>query len=372
MIIKNYLVNDMYEAMVLIKQELGNDAVIVSKREVRQKGVMGIFKAKMLEVTAATEGVSKGNGIIKKQMASQESPPSFGEAIYEGNNSIEQEVKEIKEIIEKLVNKEQQIEKNKDITSVKDMLVEMDLHRVVIEDFQNYLNTYEYNVGNPLDKETADKEAVRSFIKEGIDKKINLSNREGRIRAFIGPTGVGKTTTIAKLVSKEALLNNKSIGLITIDTYRIGAVEQLKIYANILEIPLKTVYSPNDLHDAIESFQDKDLIFIDSMGRNHKNTYQLNEIKTYLEKIEGITYLVLSLGLKNIDFVKTLKNYNKIGFDSIILTKLDETYYAGNILNTGYFTDKPISYICKGQTVPDDIEEGNKEDLAGYIWGDMK
>ncbi|MFA5527335.1 MAG: flagellar biosynthesis protein FlhF [Peptostreptococcales bacterium] len=370
MIIKNYLVQDMYEAMVLIKQELGNDAVIVSKREVRQKGITGLFKAKMIEVTAATEGVVQGNGIVKKQLPSQESATSLEEAIYDGN-SMRQEVKEIKDIIERLVNKEQE-EKNKDITSIKDMLVKMDLHSIVIQDFEKFFKDSEWEEGNFPDQKTAEKEAVKRFIEEGIEKKINISNKGGRIRTFIGPTGVGKTTTIAKLISNEVLQNNKSIGLITIDTYRIGAVEQLKIYANILGVPFKTVFSPDELPDAIQSFEDKDLIFIDSTGRNHKNAFQLNEIKTYLEKMDGTTYLVLSLGLKNTDFVRTLENYGKIGFDSIILTKLDETYNGGNILNTGYFTDKPISYICKGQIVPDDIEEAHKDNLADYIWGEMK
>lgn len=410
MIIKNYIVNDMYEAMVLIKQELGNDAVIVSKREIRQKGPLGFFRKKKLEVTAATDVVAKpSNGITKKiDTQTQKSSPvaavpptpvsppvhTPAPAPIQPNNSVpahaevaasiqsgpqsmikkqmdselKEEVQQIKGIVEKLIQQNDTVADQKDsLELIKEQMLEMDLHSAVIKDFESYCKDKGVN------NEDINKALLDRFIQDRFNNKVNVSDVGGRIRTFIGPTGVGKTTTIAKLASNEALVNQKDIGLITIDTYRIGAVEQLKIYANILGIPVKVVFSPEDLPEAIEYFSDKDLIYIDSTGRSHKNIHQLNELKSYLEQCDSIkTYLVLSMVTKNIDFVKTIENYKKIGFDSLVLTKFDETYSTGNILNAGYFTEKPISYICKGQVVPDDIENASKDTLLNYIWGESK
>lgn len=430
----------MYEAMVLIKQELGNDAVIVSKREIRQKGAFGIFKKKMLEVTAAIDVVARPtNGITKKtntqlqearaQIAAasavQTTPapqalapqptqapapqpvqvptpqqtqpaaplqaqtpvtPLVQTAVSQSvqtptvsvkaaqtmkqseDSELKEEMQQIKGIVEKLMQKSDTTpEKRENVDLIKEQMIEMDLHNKVIHDFESYCEDRSENLEN------INEALLDQFIRDRFEEKVNVEDVGGRIRTFIGPTGVGKTTTIAKLASNEALVNQKSIGLITIDTYRIGAVEQLKIYANILGIPVKVVFSPEDLPEAIEYFSDKDLIYIDSTGRSHKNIHQLNEIKSYLEQCESMkTYLVLSMVTKNIDFIKTIENYKKIGFDSLILTKVDETYSAGNILNAGYFTERPISYICKGQVVPDDIENASKDTLLKYIWGESK
>jgi flagellar biosynthesis protein FlhF len=370
MIIKNYVVNDMYEAMVLIKKELGNDAVIVSKREVRQKGITGLFRKKKLEVTAATEVLSQnGNGIAKRN--SYSSPPQEvikEVAVHQENRATEElkeEMQQIRSIVQMLVEKSGQCSEKPKTATNKDIMMEMDFHPVVIDDFDSYCRE------KSLNPDTLDNNALTEFVKDRFDKKVKVENVGGRIKTFIGPTGVGKTTTIAKLASNEALVNQKKIGLITIDTYRIGAVEQLKIYANILGVPVKVVFSPEDLPEAIEQFNDKDLIFIDSTGRSHKNIHQLNELKTYLEQCNNLkVFLVASMVTKNIDFIRSIENYKKVGFDSLILTKFDETYSAGNILNAGYFTDKPISFICKGQVVPDDIENAQKETLLKYIWGE--
>lgn len=376
MIIKNYVVNDMYEAMVLIKQELGNEAVIISKREVRQKGFTGLFRRKMLEVTAATEVASKiGNGIVKKTNSISPVPQqevmreiaAVGQIESKTTEDLKEEMQQIKSIVQKLIEKSDIPTEKANIDEIKNLMIEMDFHIAVINDFEQYC------IEKSIKFDSVDKSILIDFIEDRFEKKVKAMDVGGRIKTFIGPTGVGKTTTIAKIVSNEALVNQRSIGLITIDTYRIGAVEQLKIYANILGIPVKVVFSPEDLPEAIEYFKDKDLIFIDTTGRSHKNIHQLNELKSYLELCEDMKiYLVASMVTKNTDFVKTIENYKKINFDSIILTKFDETYSNGNILNVAYFTDKPISFICKGQVVPDDIENATKDILHKYVWGEEK
>ena len=218
------------------------------------------------------------------------------------------------------------------------------------------------------------KMTLYEFVKDKVTEKIFECNENdlGRIRMFIGPTGVGKTTSIAKLASRECLNNHRSVGLITVDTYRIGAIEQLKIYANILDIPIKVVFSATEIGDAIREFDDKDLIFIDSTGRSQKNIGQLIELEEYIKDFKDVhKYLVLSMTTKNTDFVKIIRSYKKIGFNSLLLTKFDETYSFGNILNTTYVTDRPISYISTGQNVPDDIEAASKDKIFKYIWGEI-
>lgn len=371
MIIKNYLVNDMYEAMVVIKQELGSEAVIVSKRLVRQKGLGGLFKKKMIEVTAAVDhSVSSSTGIVKKtETVPREDKARLmaQNAANSANEELKSEVQQIKDLVMTLMEKSDQNNGKENLNIIKQLMVDMDFNSLVIADFEQYCKDHS------IEAERINKNVLVDFVYDRFTNKIKTMDVGGRIRTFIGPTGVGKTTTIAKLASNESLVNHKNIGLITIDTYRIGAVEQLKIYANILDIPIKVVFAPEDLPEAIEQFNDKDLIFIDSTGRSHKNIHQLNELKTYFDQCENMkTYLVLSMVTKNVDFIKTIQNYKKVCFDSLILTKVDETYSFGNILNTGYYTDKPISYICKGQVVPNDIEKATKETLIKYIWGETK
>lgn len=359
----------MYEAMILIKQELGNDAVIVSKREVKQKGLIGFFKKKMLEVTAATESTARSNNGIEKKTNAFSEQVKKETAVQSVENKatedLKQEMQHIKNIVEQLMEKTDITSEKANLEVMKHLMGEMDFHATVIADFEAYCKE------KAISTDEIDKDVLTDFIELRFDEKVKAMDVGGRIRTFIGPTGVGKTTTIAKIVSNETLVNQKKIGLITIDTYRIGAVEQLKIYANILGIPVKVVFSPEDLPDAIEKFKDKDLIFIDSTGRSHKNIHQLNELKAYLDQCQdNKVYLVASMVTKNIDFVRSIENYKKIGFDGLVLTKFDETYSAGNILNAAYTTDKPISYICKGQVVPDDIENATKESLLKYIWGE--
>ncbi len=362
----------MYEAMVLIKQELGGDAVIVSKRPVKSPGVFGFLKPKKLEVTAAIENSPRG--ITKKSdslevanIVSRETREIVANQIDNANEELKSEVGELRTMIQQLIEKANSVDSKENMSIMKEIMIEMDFHHHVVADFERYCQE------KGFEQASITKQVLSDFINDRFNAKVKTRDASGRIRAFVGPTGVGKTTTIAKLASQETLLNGKSVGLITIDTYRIGAVEQLKIYANILDIPIKVVFAPEDLPAAIASFDDKDLIFIDSTGRSHKNMHQLNELKAYFDQFDNLeTYLVLSMVTKNIDFIKTIENYRKMAFDYIILTKFDETYSFGNILNLGYFTDKPISYIAKGQVVPDDIERPSLDALLKQIWGEVK
>lgn len=205
---------------------------------------------------------------------------------------------------------------------------------------------------------------------ETVDVDLSKTEKTKYI-VFIGPTGVGKTTTIAKLSSNFVLNHNLSVGLITADTYRIAAVEQLKTYADILGIDVGVVYNASDLKYSIQHMSKvKDLILIDTAGRSHKNEENLRELGELVACVpEGEKYLVLSLTTKYEDLLNIIGKHSTIADFKIIFTKLDETTCLGSILNICYTTGKKISYITYGQNVPEDIEVIQPEKIAKVLLG---
>ena len=190
---------------------------------------------------------------------------------------------------------------------------------------------------------------------------------------FIGPTGVGKTTTIAKLASKFRLDEKKKVALLTADTYRIAAAEQLRTYANILEVPFRVVYSEEELGKAVEDFKEYDYILIDTAGHSHQNNEQKENmcklIGTLDEKIEKEIYLVLSATTKYRDLRSIADSYKGIADYKLIFTKLDETTTLGSLLNMRLYTGASLSYVTCGQNVPDDMEEFNPQKTVKRLLG---
>ena len=205
---------------------------------------------------------------------------------------------------------------------------------------------------------------------EIVDLDLSKTQKTKYI-VFIGPTGVGKTTTIAKLSSDFIINHNLSVGLITADTYRIAAVEQLKTYADILGIDVGVVYNANDLKHSIQHMSKvKDLILIDTAGRSHKNEENLRELGELMACVpDSEKYLVLSLTTKYEDLINIIGKHSTIADFKIIFTKLDETTCVGSILNICYTTGKKISYITYGQNVPEDIEVIQPEKIAKVLLG---
>jgi flagellar biosynthesis protein FlhF len=186
--------------------------------------------------------------------------------------------------------------------------------------------------------------------------------------AFVGPTGVGKTTTLAKLATRAKLIDCKNVAIISADTFRIAAVEQLKTFANIAEIPFKVVYSSEDIKNAISEFSAMDHIFIDTTGRSQKDAESLKDIKNMLSSVEpGEVHLVLSVTTKYKDILDILEKFKGLFINRLIFTKLDETTTLGAIFNVVEKIRKPISYVTYGQNVPDDFEPADARKLAKMI-----
>ena len=188
--------------------------------------------------------------------------------------------------------------------------------------------------------------------------EIEKQNVTGPVKiALIGPTGIGKTTTLAKLAAMSIFEANLNVGLLTADTYRIAAVEQLRTYANILNIPLEVVYNLKDIGLAVQGFQDKDIIYIDTVGRSQYNKQQISELKQALQENTDITpCLVISANITFKEAVQIINNFSVNNLENVIFTKLDETFDTSIIFNVAYtYPNLKVAYITNGQNVPEDI-----------------
>ncbi len=186
--------------------------------------------------------------------------------------------------------------------------------------------------------------------------------------ALIGPTGVGKTTTLAKIAASYLTAHSHSIALITIDTYRIAAVEQLKVYGEIMHLPVDVVITPDQLKRAIEKHQDKDLILIDTAGRSPRDTFCIAELTTFLSPELNIDkHLVLSATTREVELLNTIERFNSLGISNTIFTKIDECSNLGVLLNIMIQNDNPLSYVTNGQRVPEDLVEISENRVAELI-----
>jgi flagellar biosynthesis protein FlhF len=211
------------------------------------------------------------------------------------------------------------------------------------------------------------------ILRFGQPKTINLSGTKPHVLFFIGPTGVGKTTTIAKIASKYKMEFDKKVAFISADTYRIAATEQLQVYANILDAPMAIVYSSDELNDTIEKFAGYDLVFVDTAGFSHKNETQRKDMKRLLqgvsEEYSKEVYLVLSATTKYKDLVDIVDIYKELADYKLIFTKLDETSTCGNLLNIKLYSGADLSYMTTGQNVPDDIEVFDTQKIVKLLLG---
>ncbi|MDN5346764.1 MAG: flagellar biosynthesis protein FlhF [Clostridia bacterium] len=337
--IKRYLVNNMQEAYLAIRRDLGPEAVIVSSRQVRQPGWRGFFLPRRLEVTAAVDTVGQ-----------KETPAEEG---------LRRELAEIKAVLKQL--SLPAVNNSKDaLQAWRSQLLGQELLPELVDKLLEGL-------------ENASSEVLGQVIKArlaGVVTPAPSSFPERKTTlAFIGPTGVGKTTTLAKLAARFSLFGRRRAGILTLDTYRIGAVDQLKIYAEIMGLPLEVAMTPRDVKQALEKLAGCEVLLVDTAGRPSGNVSQLAETKGFLDLIQPeITFLVLSCTTRWRDVRKVLEDFRRIGYNQLIFTKIDETTCPGLILSAAYTTGLPVAYVTNGQNVPDDLMETDPYQLADLIW----
>ncbi|MBE6044747.1 MULTISPECIES: flagellar biosynthesis protein FlhF [Clostridium] len=369
MIVKKYVVTSMNEAMDRIRQELGKDAIIISQRKIKRPGLRGLFSPKILEVTAAVdskksdidENMKNSIDAIKKVM--EKKSPSTKDKVYDEKYFPKDEIlAEMQQMKEMIANISQTAITTTDLNKSKlyKTLEESGLNERVIKKILTRVRD--------MDESIEEEEKVKIAIEDMIN--ISHSNMEGPV-VFVGPTGVGKTTTIAKIAGKLALIEKKKVGLITVDTYRIGAVEQLSTYADIMSIPFEAVFSVKEMGSALESMKDCEVILIDTTGRNSKNAMQIAELNSFVQKANSKNiYMVISSTTKNKDIDAILQGYKVLNFNNVIITKLDETTTYGSILNILDSAEKPLSFVTTGQNVPDDFKELTAEEISRLILGE--
>ncbi|MGO8690757.1 MAG: GTP-binding protein, partial [Thermoguttaceae bacterium] len=199
---------------------------------------------------------------------------------------------------------------------------------------------------------------------------IRLTPGRRRLVALVGPTGVGKTTTIAKLAAHYRLREKRRVGLITVDTYRIAAVEQLRTYADIIDLPMQVVSTPREMREAVQRMDDLDLILLDTAGRSPKDEVRIQELRAFVTEADADEiHLVLSAMTGERTLQQTAERFAAVGTTALILTKLDEASSLGNVLSVLRFSKLPLSYLTNGQNVPDDIESAQAQRLARLILG---
>jgi flagellar biosynthesis protein FlhF len=198
---------------------------------------------------------------------------------------------------------------------------------------------------------------------------VKTGGKGSKVAAFVGPTGVGKTTTVAKLAAELSLNQKKEVALLTLDTYRIAAVEQLKVYSNIIDIPISVARDREEFHDALQLYGDKDIVLIDTAGRSRKDEKQMKELMDYLSgDIPVEVHLVLSSTDQEEILFSNIKRFHPLSVNSLIFTKIDEANSFGMLFNIAVKTNKPISYFTTGQKVPEDIEVATAEKTVDLIF----
>jgi len=432
--VKRYVVDTMPDALQKIRSDLGKDAVILNTKEIRSGGFLGMFSKKRIEVIAATDASAPpppkppasagaqpaprpGAGTV--QPASQQlfsaytrpHPPSEGRTEPKAaeqlsfpevpdvlpapqapkpqpapkaaeaapasqppaepmrEDAVLAELKQMKTYMQKLsAHSLQPAMPDPVIERLKERLAGQELNAQLIEELCAKLT------------EEADGEALTEEQARGLAKHHLLDYfpiRSGKAIAgdtkvvhFVGPTGVGKTTTIAKLAAEQVLKYHRKVGFITSDTYRIAAVEQLRTYATILNVPLEVVFSPQDLPKAFEQLKDRDIIFMDTAGRNFRNEMYVSELNSLLHAGgKSETFLVLSLTTKYKDMKAIADNFSKFKLDKVLFTKMDETDSYGAVVNLVHDFQLQLSYVTNGQSVPDDISELSEQHIVDLLLG---
>ena len=410
--VKKYIVDSMPDALQKIRSDLGKDAVILNTKEIRIGGFLGLFSKKKIEVIAATDtqtSSAKAKPLIKpvikattktastanilnqiSSVAVLDEPlpyvpdvimnhmppitvsPITNEREIPKDDAVLTEIRQMKEMMNRLASRTPQsnVGIHPILLALQEQLIGQEVSLLIVQQTLEHVQEDLESSGEELNRAN-----VYAIAREYLLKLITTNSSkhiapDTKVVHFVGPTGVGKTTTIAKIAAEQVLKHHRKVGFITSDTYRIAAIEQLKTYATILNIPLEVVFSPQDLNKAFLQLKDSDVIFMDTAGRNFRNEMYVSELHSLMQgKGKSETFLVLSLTTKYKDMKVITENFSKFNLDKVLFTKMDETDSYGSIVNLLHDFPLNLSFVTNGQNVPDDITVADEHTIIDLIMG---
>ena len=369
--IKKFAARDMADAMRQIRRELGPEAIIFHQRQHRDGGFWKTFKRPGVEVLAAIDTDIPATSPPARpeiQPARHRRAPADSRALLD----IQRTVGEVHDAIARLEN---MTELPSQVSHFGDHLAGF-YHQLLHQEVTRELA---YDIVHQVFKELSpqalkNEPTVRSQVKAQMERQIRIIGPlrvvpgETRTIFIIGPTGVGKTTTLAKLGASFALNEQRRVALLTTDTYRIAAIPQLRTYGEIMGLTLDVAYSPSELQDLVLRHQDKDIVLVDTPGRSQHNQPMLEGMAEFIREVPSRTlYLALSAASKYRDMLDAVSHSGTVPIDGIIITKIDETVSFGPILNLASEVGRPFTYYTNGQDVPADIQVADARRLVDLI-----
>jgi flagellar biosynthesis protein FlhF len=390
--IKRYEAPTIQEALVKVKRDLGPEAVILYTKTFRKGGVLGLFGRPMAEITAgvdlnllddiskrksqqqiSTEGVDHPDRIwVKKNEAVGVHPPSNSIELNRTKaKTLQRELNEMKASSFVHVSRDPNRGDSSALLSEGFVRLKKKFAKQEVEDFLIQKMVREM-IAERVDPERGSE--VFSWVHGFVSSTLKVAqtspgSKYQKIIAFVGPTGVGKTTTLAKLAARFSLMEQKTVVMITADTYRIAATEQLKIYGRIMGIPVEVANSAENISEILAKYKNVDIVLLDTAGRSPSSDSQLDELKVFISKSQpDEIHLVISATTKYFDMIRIIERFGSSApINRMIFTKLDETRFYGALLNLMNNFQIPLSYYSVGQNVPDDLEIPDVSKLADRI-----
>ncbi|RMD50507.1 MAG: hypothetical protein D6830_02530 [Ignavibacteria bacterium] len=367
--IKKITAPTLKEATLLVKEEFGSDAIILGSKVVESNDK---YHTKLFELTVGMEPD------LQELEEIDEKPENY--------DPYEEVSKRLK--TESFTNTQT---KSEEITIdpakvLPKKNISLDPYKITKQDIKEVIDVLKYNevdsniikvIMDQLqkNKKLLNKNNLEKHVLVGLSSLINTTklnvskNKKAKYVTVVGPTGVGKTTCIAKLAAITKILHGLDVGIVSIDTYRLGAIDQLKIFSEISEIDLLVAYDKSDVPEIIKKFKNKDLVFVDTVGRSQKNSEELNNIKDLISMmpIEQV-YLAMNTSTSKKAMFDIAERFKVFNYDALIFTKLDEGIAFGNMLNVSLNFATPIVYLTNGQTIPDDIIAAESDMIAKIIY----
>lgn len=383
--VKKYIAPSMQEAMKKIRSEMGNEAVILNSKVIQSGGFLGLFAKKKIEVIAALDQELD----VPVHSKGKEEQPFFQEKLVypitsngglnskeqiqspiseENNLHLAEQIKELKDMLQSIATNDKSELYPEPLKAILQKMTKQEINPSLKGQIMAELLAYWYQMNGNLTNNQLQEKEKELFAQKLKNISFGGISYQRKYINVVGPTGVGKTTTLAKLAAECVLQKNKKVAFITTDTFRIAAIDQLKTYAKILDVPIEVCYSLDDFKEAKKKLDGYDFIFIDTAGRNFLESQYVKDLQSIIDFNEEMeTFLVLAATAKTADMLAIYERFSIIPIKRLIITKLDETSTRGSLFEVMMKTNKGLAYTTHGQNVPDDIEVTTKDRIIEQI-----